>query len=146
MRSILDLDIAELEEVLNTNSLPDGVGLQGIEERADFAKLFKHRVNPKHIASALLKEKLKTRVLTESPELKSERLAIKQVELELRRKRIEAVTAQQTNIYKRLQAIEDACGLIVRGISNINEKLDVLIQRGDCSAEPEQLELFKEVG
>lgn len=127
MRSVLDLDINELEKVLGDNALPADVGLQGIEERSDFDKLFKHRLQPKYIAQILLKEKLKTRVLAESPDIKNERLAVKQAELELKKLRLNQQTQMQSNIYKRLQAIESGVQLIVSGISGINERLDQLL-------------------
>lgn len=129
MRSILDLDINELEEVLNTNTLPEDVGLEGIESRKDFEKLFKHRLQPKYMAQALLKDKLKTRITAETPEIKSERLAIKQAELELRKMKMNAQTQMQGNIYKRLQALEAIGNLTVAGITSINQKLDELLSQ-----------------
>lgn len=128
MKSILDLGVEELEQILRDNALPANVSLQGIDGRKDFEKLFKHRLQPKYIAQTLLQEKLKTRVMVETPDMKSERLAIKQAELELKKLKLETQTQQQTNVYKRLQAIEDACMLVIRGVSNINERLDKLVE------------------
>lgn len=123
-KSVLDLTIEELEEILNTNELPEGISLEGIDQRKDFAKLFKHRMNPKHIAQTLLKERLKTRIMVESPEIKSERMQIRQAELELRKMKIEGQTQMQGNLYKRLQTIEAGVTLIISGIANINQRLD----------------------
>lgn len=127
-RSILDLNIEELEEILKSNELPPDVGLEGIQNRDDFNKLFKHRLNPKLIAQHLLRDKMKTRVLVESPELKDERLQVKKAELEIRKLRAENQTAMQQNIYKRLQAIEDGLSLVVAGMSNLNQRLTQLLE------------------
>lgn len=129
MRSVLDLDINELESVLTNNALPDDVGLEGIEGRRDFDKLFRHRLSPKYIAQVLLKEKLKTRISAETPEIKSERLQVKQAELELKRLRLENQTQMQGNIYKRLQALEAGVNLAIAGISTINVQLAELLEK-----------------
>ena len=129
MRSVLDLDINELENVLTNNALPDDVGLEGIEGRRDFDKLFRHRLSPKYIAQVLLKEKLKTRISAETPEIKNERLQVKQAELELKRLRLENQTQMQGNIYKRLQALEAGVNLAIAGISTINVQLAELLEK-----------------
>ena len=124
MRSIFSLDINDLEQILISNQLPPDVTLEGIETRKDFDKLFKHRATPKYIAQAILKEKIKGCAMQESPDIKNQRLAIKKMELELRSKRVESVSFQQDQLYKRLQAIESSQNMIIRGITNLNELME----------------------
>lgn len=131
-RSIFDLSIDELEVVINSNQLPEGVGLQGIEEHKDFSKLFKHRLNPKFIAEALVKERVPKEALMKGPaepvEMRQQRIELKRVELDLKKKRGEALTFTQQQIYKRLQAIEDGNSVIIAGVNNLNNKLTQLLE------------------
>ena len=128
-RSILELTIEELEQVFKTNELPEGVSISGIDTRTDFDKLYKHRLNPKYIAQTLLRERLHTRIMVESPEIKNERLQLKQAELELKRMKIESNTQMYSNVYKRLQAIESTVTLIVSGITNLNQQMSDVLQK-----------------
>lgn len=119
MRDITELNVEDLEQILATNTLPEDVALTGISSRTDFDKLFKHRATPKFIAQALLKDKLKTRVLSEGSELKSERMEVRKAEIELRKMRLETQTQQQTNIYKKLQTLEDGLNILISGLANL---------------------------
>ena len=112
-RSILDFSIEELEKVLTENVLPDGVDLAGLEHRPDADKLFKHRFSPKFIAQAILKDKLKTRVLAEPAGVKSERLAMQQAELELKKLKVQGNTQFQSLILDKLRNIEDMMKIIL---------------------------------
>lgn len=118
-RSILDLGIEELELVLATNSLPDGVGLSGLEHRPDADKLYKHRFSPKFIAQALLKDLLKTRVLSEPSSSKSERLALQKAELELKQKKVAGQSQMQNLILDKLRNIEATQRIIMAQLSQL---------------------------
>lgn len=59
MKSILDLNIDELQSIIMTDVFPEDVTLEGIEGRKDFQKLFVNRMHPCRIAEIIYKEKAK---------------------------------------------------------------------------------------
>lgn len=59
MKSIFDLDLSELNTILEKGTLPEGISLDGLENRQDFEKLFKHRLNPMFIIRTLIQERIK---------------------------------------------------------------------------------------
>ena len=140
MKSIFDFNIDELQEFIRNGGQGE-VSLSGIEDRKDFDKLFKHRATPTYIAEALLKEKVASRPKQVNPqpkggcqtpdsaENKANRLQLKQMELELKRQRVESVTQVQSHIYKRLQALEDGQAVIIASLANLTGKLNELLAR-----------------
>lgn len=119
MKSILNLTIDELKEVVKNDTLPLDVNLTGLEERKDFQKLFRFRSSPKMIASALLKEKLEVKEKRggshDTEEVKKKRLELKEKELELKKLKAEGTSYQLKQIHQLL--------------SDVNKKLDFLIRR-----------------
>jgi hypothetical protein len=140
MKRIMDATVEELEEVLRTNSM-DGYALDGIEERKDFDKLFKSRLNPRTIATSLLKDRRQeqraTHATGESPDLVRERLEVKRIELELKKTKVTSQTWFQEQTYKRMQAIEDAISVLMSlNLSNAR-KLDALIMHHKIDVPPQ---------
>jgi len=135
MPSIFDLNINELEEILKSNTLPEGVTLQGIEDRKDFDRLFRSRNTPKHIATTLIREKQSTIPKEpkqrggnqDSEEIKQRRLELKALELDIKGKSKDSLTQLQQNIYKRLQAVEDGQVMIIHSLANLNQKVSELL-------------------
>lgn len=144
LRSIFKLSIDELEMIVASNLLPEGVTLEGIEERRDFDKLFKHRLNPKFIAEACLKEKKKEEMAAasasprEPSELKSQRMELKARELEVRKLKLEGQTIVNNRIIQKLQGLESAQHLIISGIAKINERLELIQSLITQEAKPPQ--------
>ena len=121
-RSILDLTLDELEQVINTNELPDGVGLQGIENRKDFDKLFRHRLNPKYIAQALVRDKAtkpQAKGPSESEEVKKLRLELKQKEIDVRTAKAQNQTEMNQRIMNKLLSIESAVQLLAMRVEHL---------------------------
>jgi hypothetical protein len=112
MKSILDLNVEELGEILATNILPPDCGLQGIEGRSDFKKLFAPR--PTGVAYQPV----------ETAELKEKRLQIRELELNAKNQRGESITQFQNNIYKALQEIKDGQMFIMSSMQTILNKLN----------------------
>src|SRR5689334_9562682 len=100
--TITQLTNEQLQQVIDTNELPEGCDLTGIGQRPDADKLFKHRLNPKFIAKVLLLERQSTS-LGENLSVKEERLQLKRLELEIKKSKLETTSAVLDNIYKRLQ-------------------------------------------
>ena len=137
MRSIFDLDLEELEQIVKSNTLPPDVELGDIASRRDFDKLFKHRLNPKYIAQIALKERgvaepvePKPRVEAkpyqpaESVDMKTQRLQLKQQELQLKAQKQESLTYLQNEILARQNALISGQNSIIESLALMNEKLD----------------------
>lgn len=117
--TIMDAGIEVLEHILQTNSLPEGMTLKGLEVRPDAERLFKHRYSPKYIAKALLADILKTRVMSEGSDIKDERLALKKIELDLKAKKMESQAQLQRDILARLRGIEDTQRILLQRIEQV---------------------------
>jgi len=115
-KSILDLTLHELEEIIETNQLPEGVTLDRLEERRDFQALFSHRNNPKYIAKKLLKERITGE---ESLNLKERRLRLKELELSLKQKNFTSFGQELKDIKRLLLEIK---GLIKLLLSSFEEE------------------------
>jgi hypothetical protein len=127
-RSILDLSLDELEQVIATNELPPGVGLQGIEARKDFDKLFRHRLNPAHIATRLVRDKAKPLSPTqrESDEMKQARIDIRKLEVEAKHAKANQLTVMNERIIKKLDSIDSGMVLLASRLEAIQRQIDKL--------------------
>lgn len=125
-KSIFDLNVDELESILASNELPPEITLEGIEQRKDFDKLFKHRANPKAIAQILLKEKVKDRLLAEPTGLKNQRLQLKQAELEYKQLKLNTTSDMQKNIYRYMQKLDTGNLMIMGALNNLQVALNEL--------------------
>jgi hypothetical protein len=115
-KSIFQASAEELQDILNTNQFPDNITLEGIEKRADFQLMFKHRQNPKFIAAFLLKGMLKHNVLTESEDIKKERFELRKYELSLKEQKLNIQTAQIGEVKKNLERIEAKIDILIQGL------------------------------
>lgn len=109
-RGITSLSLSELEDIYNSNELPEDVCLD-IQNRPDFNTLIKHRFNVKYIAKVLIMEQGKASRMT----LKAMSLDVKQEEIKVMRER---ATSLQ-DIKKRLDVIEAQLTLL---LNKINER------------------------
>jgi hypothetical protein len=136
-RSIFDLNVDELEEVLKQNILPAGVTLQGLEDRKDFDKLFKHRLSPKFIAQVILKEKMAdqprqpaqaTAPHPQSQALREQRLELKKQELAIKKMKAETQSAVNQKILDKLAAIETGQTMLAGSLASVNQKLSLVLE------------------
>lgn len=126
-RSILELTFDELQKVIETKKLPEGVDLAGLEQRPDFKKLFSQRMSPDAIARALVKDKAKGRgtpppqkEFVDTTDLRKQRLELKEKELKLKEERLTTQTQLYRQIYEKMNKLE----------SKLDRILDILEKGG----------------
>jgi hypothetical protein len=115
-RSIFTLSSEELEEMIASESFLDGVNLMGIEEQDNFDKLMRYRNNPKMLAQIVLKKRLGQRVLAEPISVKEKRLAIREIEAQLKASKQESAMFYQKEILKLLKDIKLQNEIILRHV------------------------------
>jgi hypothetical protein len=114
MKKILDLSMKELEALLQKDIFPSEISFEGLEEHPSFNRLFKHRNNPKLLATLILKERIRS-TISDSSSIKDRRLLLKEKELELKERKGETISTQ----IKELKQL----------LFLISKKLDVLINK-----------------
>lgn len=120
--SILNLTFDTLKEIIETNTFPEGVTLEGIEKRDDYEKLFKHRNNPALIAKQLIIPPRKERSTPAEPEdFKRKRLEIRELELKARQERYSATTQTLQSIINTLRRIETGIDYLVQNLKSKKE-------------------------
>lgn len=113
MNSILTASIEELEAIVQFNTLPEHLSLEGIEERKDFQKLFSHRLNPRFIAQTLLREKRGKPEEEGDASLKEKRLELKRKELELKEKKLDKTSQQLKAIWEVMKRVESKLDIVL---------------------------------
>lgn len=118
-KSILTCTFEELAKIVETNTLPEGISLEGIETHKDFHRLFAHRTNPGLCAKILLKELTPFQSVENDP-LREKRLDLKIQELALKKEKVKTQTWQYTQIWNTLSRLEKKIDILVSQALNNN--------------------------
>lgn len=134
IRTILDLTPDELIHVINTNQFPGGLSWEGLEERDDFAILFRHRGSPAKIAKRLLQSTpggKETLQLTKGPKeikyIPSVPLEYKLKKIELKEKELNLQEKKQKNLTLMWEKIGDIDSKVSSIQKDMTQALKVLM-------------------
>jgi len=122
-KSILDLTPAQLQEIVQTGTLPENVSLTGIEARDDFEKLYKLRNKPSGLAKYLLNQ---SKTFSDSI-LKEKRIELQKNTLNLKAEKVKRETEFQKGIKAHLSRLEtkiDYTKILLEEILNKLKKED----------------------
>lgn len=114
-RSLFDFSDEELLQVVSTGVLPDHTTLEGMENSANFDRLWKLRANPAKLAQAIMRERTNVSSGALEPmEMKKHRLELKKQELELKQVRTQGQTQLFTRVMEKLRDIETKLDMLIK--------------------------------
>lgn len=148
-RTWLDLSVEDLEEILATGTIPEGVGWGSLPQHPDFAKIFRVREQPARIAKILLENITKAAGITPpktegkqrltyvpalSQEYRDQRLQLKKEELELAKGK----QKNQTVMFEKILQLETDMHMIkkyMKDILSVVRDLDARSRRRSAAAD-----------
>lgn len=111
-RTVLDLNLEELQGIVDTGTYPEGVNFKGLEDNKNFEVLFKHRNSPKLLAKTLLKAK-QVNLPAPLDTLKIQRLELQKETLALKKTKANLHTIQFKTIEKFLRILDQKLNLVL---------------------------------